>query len=305
MLGTIHHGVSLEDLRCSKQIQAQALKSDTVFVENQLAEINNRAGLALAFLTGSEEENEKILSGLSSKMRDFFKEHLSLRRKAFSRSFYENDEGDFKSLSQAARDILISEGADRQWNYFDYFFYLKTKAELEFDIRQLSKGSLDVEIAALAKAGGIELKPLEEIGDGLRSVEKIIEKLLPNEGRIIISRGILEEFIAARANRENLEKTKGAFVKSLYETYKSGDSQKLTGLLDLSDPTDAVFSQILLEERNRLWLEKLKAEMESGKTVFAAAGVGHFIKDDHLLGMLKEEGFLIRRMRRDCSMSAR
>ena len=315
MLGTIHLGVSLEGLSCSKQIKAQILASDSVFVENQLAAISSKYGIFLALLSGSEEEKAKTLSELSPEKRalvqDLFRETQSSNRRILSMAFSESGGGEFEDLSRTARDFLISYGADRRWSYLGCFSYLSAKTEYEFNSRLSSKGELDAEIAALAEAGEIDLKTLEDYSFSLQSFERAYKEgflkemgLLADEDRVIVDRGFIEMFIEQNfmgEGGEKRQKEQEAALKTVSEAYKSGDRQKMLSFASGAASISTVSSRYFLGRRNRLWLKKLKAEMESGKTVFAAAGLGHFIEADNLLDMLKEEGFLIRRMGKDCS----
>ena len=303
ILGTVHFGVSLKDLRCSEEITGRLLAgSRLVFVESRLAAVNLLYDVNYALFTGPEEEREKALSGFPPEERQIIEEDhrqaLLFGRKALSKIFPDSDFGSFKDLSPKTQDFLASHGADRRGSYFDYFFYLMAKMEFEFLLRLSSKGMMDTEIAALAKSKKIELKALEE--SHYQALEKTLEgKDAPAEA--FIDRAFIEE-LAETGLYNKMGRAKESRFEAVKEAYKSGDGRKV----NLSSSLSPAGKKYLLEERNRLWLKRLKAEMEGEEAgpVFVAAGVKHFIGPANLLNMLEEEGFLIRRLEPDCSMGA-
>lgn len=56
------------------------------------------------------------------------------------------------------------------------------------------------------------------------------------------------------------------------------------------------FTELLLTERNRNWVDILVAEVADGETVFVAVGAGHLPGEIGVLHMLEQEGFVIERI---------
>ena len=60
--------------------------------------------------------------------------------------------------------------------------------------------------------------------------------------------------------------------------------------------TNNLDENILLKNRNELWLKKFLSAHEEYESIFIAAGLTYFTENHNMLDMLEEEGFSIERM---------
>ena len=91
-------------------------------------------------------------------------------------------------------------------------------------------------------------------------------------------------------------------LKDLYEKWKSGTiTEKDVNGEDfdksqLTEEEKAAFEEYnnaLLTDRNKGMTEKLTGYMKSGKTVMLVVGTAHFLGDDGIIQLLKNQGFTV------------
>ena len=288
ILGTIHAGVSLEELPCSDEILKQIQVSDLVFLEvlHALTLLNRKD--MVEFFTESKEKRERILNNFSfsaenqQKIREMIKSLLQI--KPIVNSLYLTQEGDegFEDLSEEAKEFLISHGADIQGSYVDYAFFISRvthyKAIYSFD-------HMEFQIAAIVLAENIKTRALnnpktaEELE---KKKKKYSEDPLPP---------ITQEIIESLVNNHypSMERIKQAVFKKA-ELYISGNEEEI--IVSSSHELDS------LERENALWLEKFKEAHASPEyeSLFLAGGVRHFIGSFNLIDQLRKEGFSVNRM---------
>ena len=299
LLGTIHYSVSLEDLICSEKIKERIREADIVFVENQIAAVKWNPSDVKTLRAGSKAEKEEILSKspLKNRDRDFVKmleEVARIEKEFLSLHYSYNNDERFEDLSRKTQDILISYGADERGNYLDYFALLLNHLNPYFS----AEGVMDLEISYMAIFEKEKLKFLDD--QTLAQIFDKAQKETEQEPRIkiLIERTALELF--AQEGYNQLKRQQIEELKKVSEAYKTGDEREIARLPRMAN------EKYFIEERNQLWAQKLKREVEEiGKDgyIFAAAGARHFIGNDSLLDMLREDGFLIRRMGKDCAFA--
>ena len=76
-------------------------------------------------------------------------------------------------------------------------------------------------------------------------------------------------------------------ARTTFNNYKAGYTESTDADLELGDK--------LLKDRNEKWLVKFKSAHNKYDRIFLAAGNFHFVGSDNLIGMLKSEGFSVKR----------
>ena len=91
-----------------------------------------------------------------------------------------------------------------------------------------------------------------------------------------------------KAGKEN----ESSEMDELMKAYNSQDLAKLEAMLLKSDVGIASFTDILLYNRNRNWVKKLK-ELLPGKSLVIAVGAGHLPGNQGVINLLKKEGYSV------------
>jgi len=81
--------------------------------------------------------------------------------------------------------------------------------------------------------------------------------------------------------------------EKLMQAYRDQDLSKLEELTKTTDLGMANFTDILLYDRNRNWVEKLKTIMP-GQSVLIAVGAGHLPGDKGVINLLRKAGYTVR-----------
>jgi uncharacterized protein len=81
-------------------------------------------------------------------------------------------------------------------------------------------------------------------------------------------------------------------IKELMENYKKQDLIKLEKMLNQSDMGIASFTDLLLYNRNRNWVKKMKTLLP-GKTFVIAVGAGHLPGENGVINLLRKEGYTL------------
>jgi uncharacterized protein YbaP (TraB family) len=92
---------------------------------------------------------------------------------------------------------------------------------------------------------------------------------------------------AGRGDTDNKEYDK------LMQAYKDQDLSKLEELTKTTDMGIANFTDILLYNRNKNWVEKLKTIMP-GSPVVVAVGAGHLPGDKGVINLLRKAGYTVK-----------
>ncbi len=81
-------------------------------------------------------------------------------------------------------------------------------------------------------------------------------------------------------------------VKDMMDAYKEQDLNKLGEMISKSDGGMMQYEDILLNNRNYNWVEKLKKLMP-GKSLVLAVGAGHLPGDKGVINLLRKAGFTV------------
>jgi uncharacterized protein len=98
---------------------------------------------------------------------------------------------------------------------------------------------------------------------------------------------LLQYIDTAKAESDN------KIVEELMENYKKQDLVKLEKMMNESDMGIANFTELLLYNRNRNWVKKMKTLLP-GKTFVIAVGAGHLPGENGVINLLRKEGYTLK-----------
>jgi uncharacterized protein YbaP (TraB family) len=90
-------------------------------------------------------------------------------------------------------------------------------------------------------------------------------------------------------NKNNKEDTE---LNEMMKAYKSQDLEKLEALMMKTDMGIGNFTDVLLYNRNRNWVAKLK-DIMPGKTLLVAVGAGHLPGQKGVINLLRKAGYTL------------
>ena len=287
VLGTIHAGVSLEDLPCSNKIRGQIENSDLILLEFTIARLLNHLSKEelRTLFTGSKKEREEVFNKLSPEAQRMVTETFEIHKKTFLDHFIYEGTEDFEDLSEEAKEFLIRHGADIQGDYAYFLFFIlitqRNDAVFSFD------DSMEFQIARIAQSANIEIEDIEDRLEMLNDLRNSIKNA--KKTKHFITRDNIESAVATYDL--GVEKTKET-IAHLRTLYLSGDDKEPIEQRSVS------LEEIILKNRNELWLENFIEAHENPEheSLFLVAGQGHFIGSHSMLDMLKKEGFSVNRM---------
>ena len=286
-LGTVHVGVSLEEIPCSNTILKKIQNSDLLFAEKANIELESlsREEQSKLFI-GSREEKEEIMSRLSKESQEMVKKRKQSRANLFIDSLPHQAQSlgneDFENLSPERQSFLIEHGADIDGNYVDFYHFIILfayyKAFYSFPHH------LDKEIKQIAISRSIEIKALD---DDKKINEDFRSKTSSNKPLFLVDRNIIEEAIRKIDYRIERYRQKVLKKSQMYKSYDANHFKVVGESLD---------KEIWLKNRNELWLQKFKEAQKEYENIFLMAGLGHFVGAYNILDMLVEKGFSIESM---------
>lgn len=81
-------------------------------------------------------------------------------------------------------------------------------------------------------------------------------------------------------------------MKSMMQAYRDQDLDKLEKLITESDPAISNYTDVLLFQRNRNWVEKMKGLMAE-KSLLFAVGAGHLPGKEGVIDLLRKAGYTV------------
>ena len=81
-------------------------------------------------------------------------------------------------------------------------------------------------------------------------------------------------------------------LSEMLDAYRNQDLQKLEEMLMKSDPSISNYTDVLLYNRNRNWVEKLK-DLMPDKSLLIAVGAGHLPGEEGCINLLRKAGFKV------------
>jgi len=89
-----------------------------------------------------------------------------------------------------------------------------------------------------------------------------------------------------------------AALDQMIESWKTGDVDRLTELIDEQMPPGSTERTLLLTRRNANWIPEIEAALESGKVTLFLMGAAHLVGDDSVIRLLRERGWNPERVKR-------
>ena len=153
--------------------------------------------------------------------------------------------------------------------YVELYSYIKAGFSTYYGVDHL--------IEEQARARGAEIGYLETVEEQLSNFS-------------VLSRGAEIAYLTA-AVRGVLEEPHLQF--ELLSSWASGDTARLSDLLDEGFAEVPQLRARLLVGRNQKWIPKLKAMLASEKTHFVTVGAGHLVGRDSVVEMLRARGYKV------------
>jgi uncharacterized protein YbaP (TraB family) len=121
---------------------------------------------------------------------------------------------------------------------------------------------------------------------GLESVQehaRVYSGLTDRDSEILL----LSTFIPSGASRGD---------NDLMKAWYRGDAEMLARIMERESQDFPAFNERLLGARNRAWIPRIDAFLESGHTYFVVVGAGHFGGSRGLLALLRAKGYQIEQL---------
>lgn len=189
------------------------------------------------------------------------------------------------------RDLLSSEDYELVKDYFDSRQSLLPFSMLETFKPILAASTLEQAQLPCDKAVALEQVIMQEAMENEIEVSGL--ETMGYQASMLDSipyRYQAEQLVAyIRNSAKGGENTEG---KEMQEAYNSQDLEKLEALIMKSDAGIASFADILLYNRNRNWVQKLK-DLLPGKSLVIAVGAGHLPGEQGVINLLKKEGYTV------------
>ena len=190
------------------------------------------------------------------------------------------------------QDLLSEADYEKVKNYFETKgsmlpFSMLEKYKPMLAASTLQQGSFACETTAMmeqvimeeAKQHKKSIKGLESMGYQASVLDSIPYKLQAEQLLSYIDN-------AEKGGDEDKELTE------MMNAYKNQDLQKLEEMLMKSDPSISNYTDILLYNRNRNWVNKLKGLL-SEKALLIAVGAGHLPGKEGCINLLRKEGYKV------------
>ena len=287
ILGTVHYGVSLEDLKCSKEIKKYLKESSLLFSEMHQSPLDPKNLKNMKkYVLGSVKTKETLLKRLSQNEIKTLKKQIDDRINMILLAIYGtknvsfNKEDAFEELNQSSQQFLKEHGFyNPNKNYFDYMkdLFIKLYYPMFFEFPLL-----DVEILKLAAGYKKTIQTLDTASLYKEAVEDLDNTPHNDKKQIAVTANLIDNLIKNQSALR--EKINRAFLnkKQFKAMYKNWKNFKNTAMPDS-----------LLKTRNEHWFNKILDlfTKNANHTVFAAGGAAHFVSHHNVLDMLIKEGF--------------
>ncbi len=136
---------------------------------------------------------------------------------------------------------------------------------------------MEQEIMTLAKEYKKNIKGLETMAYQAGILDSIPYKLQAEQ-------------LVAFIDKTNNGEEEDIEMKEMFDAYKKQDLQKLEELLISTDAGISGFTDILLYNRNKNWVEKLRSILPK-KSLMIAVGAGHLPGEMGVINLLRKEGY--------------
>ncbi|HEX2845059.1 MAG TPA: TraB/GumN family protein [Chitinophagaceae bacterium] len=191
------------------------------------------------------------------------------------------------------QDLLSKEDYEKVKNYFDGagsmlpFSMLETyKPILAASLLEQSSlpcdrnTAMEQEIMEVAKKYKKKIKGLETMGYQAEVLDGIPYKMQA------------EQLVAYIDNANKGKDSSSTELSEMLQAYREQNLKKLEELMMKEEAGVAAYADILLFQRNRNWIEKLK-EILPGHSLLIAVGAGHLPGEKGVLNLLRKAGFTV------------
>jgi uncharacterized protein YbaP (TraB family) len=83
-----------------------------------------------------------------------------------------------------------------------------------------------------------------------------------------------------------------AELSQMMQAYRDQDLDKLEKMITQSDPAISNYTDVLLNDRNKNWVEKLKGILP-GRSLLIAVGAGHLPGKEGVISLLRKAGYKV------------
>ncbi len=140
--------------------------------------------------------------------------------------------------------------------------------------------SMDARLGAQARRSGKEVAGLETTDEHIAFWREMLER----DG---------ENLLLYTLTRE---KTIDALFEKTRAAWQRGDVAALTAANARLRRANPGYAQKLLDRRNLRWVDRIEAEMKTGKPTAIVAGAGHFTGERGVIALLQKRGYEIERL---------
>ncbi len=140
--------------------------------------------------------------------------------------------------------------------------------------------SMDSHLSAQARRSGKEVAGLETTDEHIAFWREMLEPDGENLLRYTLTRG----------------QTVAVLFDKTRDIWQRGDVEALTAANARLRRTNPGFARRLLDRRNLRWIDRIEAEMKTGKPTSIVAGAGHFTGERGVIALLQKRGYKIERL---------
>jgi uncharacterized protein YbaP (TraB family) len=140
--------------------------------------------------------------------------------------------------------------------------------------------SMDGYLSTEARRAGKELAGLETVDEHIAFWREMLER----DGENLLLYALTRE------------KRVGALFDRTRAAWKRGDVAALSATNARLRQANPGIAQKLLDRRNARWVERIEAEMKSGKATAIVAGAGHFSGPRSVIELLRERGYRLEQL---------
>ncbi|MFN4313376.1 MAG: TraB/GumN family protein [Chitinophagaceae bacterium] len=138
---------------------------------------------------------------------------------------------------------------------------------------------MEQEIMNVAHGMGKKIRGLETMGYQASVLDNIPYKLQAEQ---------LLRYVEGAGDKEAQDKE----LSQMMDAYRDQDLGRLEELISQSDPAIANYTEVLLYQRNRNWVEKMKKIMP-GHSLLFAVGAGHLPGSEGVIDLLRKAGYKV------------
>jgi uncharacterized protein len=240
-----------------------------------------------------------------------------------------------KNIIRSCKDVYLEVDMDNLFEMMSLMSHLKMRNDTTLaDL--MSKDDYTKVKTFFEQKGGLLPFSMLETYKPLLAVSTLEESAVPCESAVAMEQLIMEE---ARKNKKDIKgletmayqagifdsipykmqaeqliqyvdssaadnKAESKEFKELSDAYKSQDLGKLEELSNKTDIAVTNFSDLLLYNRNRNWVEKLKTLLPA-KSILIAVGAGHLPGEKGVINLLRKAGYILKPVKNNMTSIAR